>query len=103
VPDYFGAYEDMVVQEYLEFFAAAYNINGPARTKIVNDVLELTDLAYKRDAPVDGLSRGMKQRLSIARVLSTTQAAPARRAGRQPRSACAHRDARAAQGAAPDG
>jgi ABC-2 type transport system ATP-binding protein len=39
------------------------------RTKIVNDVLELTDLAYKKDAPVDGLSRGMKQRLSIARVL----------------------------------
>ena len=69
VPDYFGAYEDMVVQEYMEFFAAAYNINGSQRTKIVNDVLELTDLAYKRDAPVDGLSRGMKQRLSIARVL----------------------------------
>jgi ABC-2 type transport system ATP-binding protein len=69
VPDYFGAYEDMVVQEYLEFFAAAYNINGPTRTKIVNDVLELTDLGYKRDALVDGLSRGMKQRLSIARVL----------------------------------
>jgi ABC-2 type transport system ATP-binding protein len=69
VPDYFGAYEDMVVQEYLEFFAAAYNINGAQRNKIVNDVLELTDLGYKRDAPVDGLSRGMKQRLSIARVL----------------------------------
>jgi len=69
VPDYFGAYEDMVVQEYMEFFAAAYNINGTQRTKIVNDVLELTDLAYKRDAPVDGLSRGIKQRLSIARVL----------------------------------
>ena len=69
VPDYFGAYEDMVVQEYLEFFAAAYNINGPGRTKIVNDVLELTDLGYKRDALVDGLSRGMKQRLSLARVL----------------------------------
>ncbi len=69
VPDYFGAYEDMVVQEYLEFFAAAYGINGPMRTKIVNDVLELTDLAYKRDALVDGLSRGMKQRLSIGRVL----------------------------------
>lgn len=69
VPDYFGAYEDMVVQEYLEFFAAAYNINGAARTKIVNDVLELTDLGYKKDALVDGLSRGMKQRLSIARVL----------------------------------
>jgi ABC-2 type transport system ATP-binding protein len=69
VPDYFGAYEDMVVGEYLEFFAAAYNINGVARTKVVNDVLELTDLAYKRDSLVDGLSRGMKQRLSIARVL----------------------------------
>jgi ABC-2 type transport system ATP-binding protein len=69
VPDYFGAYEDMVVQEYLEFFAAAYNINGAQRTKVVNDVLELTDLGYKRDAMVDGLSRGMKQRLSIARVL----------------------------------
>jgi len=69
VPDYFGAYEDMVVQEYLEFFSAAYGINGSARVKVVNDVLELTDLAYKKDAPVDGLSRGMKQRLSIARVL----------------------------------
>src|SRR5256714_1768524 len=69
VPDYFGASEDMVVQESLEFFAAAYNINGAQRNKIVNDVLELTDLAYKKDAPVDGLSRGMKQRLSIARVL----------------------------------
>ena len=69
VPDYFGAYEDMVVQEYLEFFAAAYNINGSDRNKVVQDVLELTDLSYKFDAPVDGLSRGMKQRLSIARVL----------------------------------
>src|SRR5881398_1317489 len=69
VPDYFGAYEDMVVKEYLEFFAAAYNINGAARNKVVNDVLELTDLAYKKDSAVDGLSRGMKQRLSIARVL----------------------------------
>jgi len=69
VPDYFGAYEDMLVQEYLEFFAAAYNINGNQRTKVVGDVLELTDLSYKYNAPVDGLSRGMKQRLSIARTL----------------------------------
>ncbi len=69
VPDFFGAYEDMVVQEYLEFFAAAYNISGKQRTQIVGDVLELTDLSYKVDASVDSLSRGMKQRLSIARVL----------------------------------
>src|SRR6195952_500203 len=69
VPDYFGAYEDMLVQEFLEFFAAAYNINGADRNKVVADVLELTDLAYKRDSLVDGLSRGMKQRLSMARVL----------------------------------
>ncbi len=69
VPDFFGAYEDMVVQEYLEFFAAAYDISGKKRNQIVGDVLELTDLSYKRDALVDGLSRGMKQRLSIARVL----------------------------------
>lgn len=69
VPDYFGAYEDMLVQEYLEFFAASYNINGSQRAKVVKDVLELTDLAYKHNAPVDGLSRGMKQRLSIARTL----------------------------------
>jgi len=69
VPDYFGAYEDMVVQEYLEFFAASYNIHSHARQKVVDDVLTLTDLGYKRDSLVDGLSRGMKQRLSIARVL----------------------------------
>ncbi|MBK8916049.1 MAG: ABC transporter ATP-binding protein [Phycisphaerales bacterium] len=69
VPDYFGAYEDMVVQEYLEFFASAYNITGKKRTQIVGDVLELTDLTFKRDALCDSLSRGMKQRLSIARVL----------------------------------
>jgi ABC-2 type transport system ATP-binding protein len=69
VPDFFGAYEDMVVQEYLEFFASAYNIVGKKRAQIVGDVLELTDLSFKHDSLVDGLSRGMKQRLSIARVL----------------------------------
>ncbi len=69
VPDSFGAYEDMVVQEYLEFFAAAYSINGKDRVRVVGDVLELTDLVYKKDALVNGLSRGMQQRLSLARVL----------------------------------
>lgn len=69
VPDFFGAYEDMVVQEYLEFFASAYNISGSDRSRVVGDVFELTELTHKRDALVDSLSRGMKQRLSIARVL----------------------------------
>jgi len=69
VPDYFGAYEDMLVQEYLEFFAAAYGLRNPQRRQVVSDVLELTDLAVKRDGPVNGLSRGMKQRLAVARVL----------------------------------
>jgi ABC-2 type transport system ATP-binding protein len=69
VPDFMGAYEDMVVSEYLEFFAAAYNINGDPRRKVVRDVLELTDLTYKATAEVNSLSRGMQQRLSIARVL----------------------------------
>lgn len=69
VPDFFGAYNDMVVQEYLEFFASAYGITGSERDRIVGDILDLTDLTYKREAMVDSLSRGMKQRLSIARVL----------------------------------
>jgi len=69
VPDFMGAYEDMVVSEYLEFFAACYNIHGRQRDQVVRDVLELTDLSYKANAEVNGLSRGMSQRLSIARVL----------------------------------
>jgi ABC-2 type transport system ATP-binding protein len=69
VPDFMGAYEDMVVTEYLEFFAAAYNIHGTQRKKVVGDVLELTDLGYKATAEVNSLSRGMQQRLAVARVL----------------------------------
>jgi ABC-2 type transport system ATP-binding protein len=69
VPDFMGAYEDMVVSEYLEFFAACYNIHGRQRDQVVRDVLDLTDLSYKANAEVNGLSRGMSQRLSIARVL----------------------------------
>lgn len=69
VPDFMGAYEDMLVQEYLEFFAACYGLHGQKRKQVVNDVLDLTELGYKRTADVNGLSRGMKQRLSVARVL----------------------------------
>jgi len=69
MPDTFGVYEDLRVSEYLEFFAAAYSIPRRQRKKIVQDVLELTDLKYKQDAFVDALSRGMQQRLGLARVL----------------------------------
>src|SRR4051795_584204 len=69
MPDYFGVYDDMKVIEYLEFFAAAYRIKGAARRKVCDQVLELVDLGYKRDALVTSLSRGMNQRLGLARVL----------------------------------
>src|SRR5215217_5274099 len=69
MPDFFGVYDDMKVTEYLEFFAAAYRIQGPARRKKVDQVLDYVDLGYKRDALVTSLSRGMTQRLGLARVL----------------------------------
>ena len=69
MPDFFGVYEDLTVTEYLEFFASAYGIGRHDRKKVVGDVLELTDLNYKAHALVDSLSRGMQQRLGLARVL----------------------------------
>jgi ABC-2 type transport system ATP-binding protein len=69
MPDFFGVYDDMKVIEYLEFFAAAYRIKGPRRRKICDEVLDLVDLGYKREAFVTSLSRGMTQRLGLARVL----------------------------------
>ena len=69
MPDFFGVYDDMRVTEYLEFFAAAYRIDGPKRRVKVDEVLQLVDLTYKRDALVTSLSRGMTQRLGLARVL----------------------------------
>src|SRR5688572_17172240 len=69
MPDFFGVYDDMKVVEYLEFFAAAYRIKGAQRKKICDDVLALVDLGYKREALVTSLSRGMTQRLGLARVL----------------------------------
>src|SRR4051812_36774398 len=69
MPDFFGVYDDMKVIEYLEFFAAAYRIKGPERRRKCDQVLELVDLGYKRDALVTSLSRGMTQRLGLAGVL----------------------------------
>jgi ABC-2 type transport system ATP-binding protein len=69
MPDFFGVYDDMKVIEYLEFFAAAYRIRGPKRRQVCDEVLELVELGYKREALVTSLSRGMTQRLGLARVL----------------------------------
>ena len=69
MPDFFGVYDDMTVLEYLEFFAAAYRINGPARRKVCEEKLELVDMSFKRDAMVSQLSRGQTQRVGLARTL----------------------------------
>lgn len=69
MPDFFGVYDDMKVIEYLEFFAAAYRIIGPARRKKCDEMLEIVDLDFKRDAFANTLSRGQTQRLGLARVL----------------------------------
>ncbi len=69
MPDFMGVYDDLKVFEYLEFFAAAFGIERKKRKSIVDGVLELTDLESKRAATVDSLSRGMQQRLGLARVL----------------------------------
>ncbi len=69
MPDFMGVYDDLKVFEYLEFFAAAFAIERKKRKTIVDGVLELTDLQSKRSATVDSLSRGMQQRLGLARVL----------------------------------
>ncbi len=69
MPDFFGVYDDMTVIEYLEFFAAAYRINGPQRRKRCDEMLEIVDLDFKRDAYANTLSRGQTQRLGLARVL----------------------------------
>jgi len=69
MPDFMGVYDDLKVFEYLEFFAAAFGIERNKRKSIVEGVLELTDLESKKSATVDSLSRGMQQRLGLARVL----------------------------------
>lgn len=69
MPDFFGVYDDMKVIEYLEFFAAAYRIHGAERKKRCDEMLEVVDLEFKRDAFANTLSRGQTQRLGLARVL----------------------------------
>src|SRR3989442_11164777 len=69
MPDFFGVYDDIKVWEYLDFFAAAYKIPRAKRPGIIDDVLELTDLSIRKEAYVEELSRGMKQRLCLAKTL----------------------------------
>jgi ABC-2 type transport system ATP-binding protein len=69
MPDFFGVYDNMKAHEYLEFFAAAYDIAPARRPKLIDDLLALVDLGHKKEAEVMGLSRGMKQRLSLARTM----------------------------------
>jgi ABC-2 type transport system ATP-binding protein len=69
MPDDFGVYDGMKVWEFLDFFAVAYKIGRTQRKQVIGDVLELLDLTHKRDDFVNGLSRGMKQRLCLAKTL----------------------------------
>lgn len=69
MPDVFGAYEDMTINEYLSFFAALYDVPASQRTTTIDGVLDLTDLQSKKSADCQSLSRGMQQRLGLARVL----------------------------------
>lgn len=69
MPDNFGVYDGMKVWEFLDFFAVAYKIPRTRRKAVITDVLELLDLTHKRNDFVNGLSRGMKQRLCLAKTL----------------------------------
>ena len=69
MPDNFGVYDGMKVWEFLDFFAVAYQMPQARRKAVLSDVLELLDLTHKRDDFVNGLSRGMKQRLCLAKTL----------------------------------
>lgn len=69
MPDNFGVYDGMKVWEFLDFFAVAYQVPRARRKEVLSDVLELLDLTHKRDDYVNGLSRGMKQRLCLAKTL----------------------------------
>jgi ABC-2 type transport system ATP-binding protein len=69
MPDFFGVYEDLLVWEYLDFFARCYKLMPARRQQVTNELLELVDLSTKKDAYVQTLSRGMRQRLCLAHAL----------------------------------
>ncbi len=69
MPDFFGVYDNMKSWEYLDFFAAAYNVPEARRAGMIDDLLALVDLSAKKESFVEELSRGMKQRLCLARAL----------------------------------
>ncbi len=69
MPDFFGVYPELKVGEYLDFYAACFDVPPDRRRAVARDLLELVDLSHKRDAYVEGLSRGMQQRLGLARAL----------------------------------
>ncbi len=69
MPDHFSTYRQMTVYEYLDFFGAAYGLSLEQRDQVINDVLTLTDMDGRKDSLISGLSRGMQQRVSLARVL----------------------------------
>jgi ABC-2 type transport system ATP-binding protein len=69
MPDFYGVYDDLRVWEYLDFFGRCYNIPGPRRVRMIDELLEIVGLTEKRDAYVESLSRGMRQRLCLAHTL----------------------------------
>jgi len=69
MPDFFGVYEDMLVWEYLDFFARCYDLPADRRRQVTDELLELVDLTEKREAYLQTLSRGMRQRLCLAHAL----------------------------------
>ncbi len=69
MPDFFGVYDDLLVWEYLDFFARCYDLPPKRRRKVIDELLELVDLSEKKDAFVHTLSRGMRQRLCLAHAM----------------------------------
>jgi len=69
MPDFFGVYDNMKVWEYLDFFGRSYSVTAARRATMIGELLNLVDLGHKRDEFVMTLSRGMKQRLSLARTM----------------------------------